>query len=1080
MPDYVRYIYKLVEVFAVQGINFSEEEVQAIIEKYDGVESSFEELKRSIVETVREEAILKRKEELREELKTIGEKKTLQNIDISYNGITLNLQDIDLMMIAGSNSPEELASTLERITNIKYRLESTQMSDEEFIRKREEVFSLYLESLIVREDNIKNPSMAMFKRIEFLRKSGVLTDSEVAELNLIVAKKSSISEKVREMNETFPDKVHDIALTLKEYEPVGKEGITSMSVERSRRLLDQVRRNYNSITIDEEAKYGNIVLSDGTFDFRDLDKSLEFARSLGKEVRLNTFIFYMDCPSDIYELAVGEESKRVAKEKLLSYVDATTKHIADNYKDVVRSIDVFNELLCRFALDDGSFRLRSDIPQDLNSQDFDNINSGWMKHLSIEDLCDVIAVARRNLPNVDFMYNDDHLINGDKLDTTEVVLARIRKYEEEHGIKLIDSIGTQMHIEDDVTGKDIREMFERLSKYGLPIEVTEFDLAMTSTVDGLTAVEIETLRAKKIDEIHRIIDEVKERCDIRGFTIWSKTDSQNFRVHLDNMSRHARGEEMIETLHGGFFSEDMEVKTHRMSKLGNYNYHTHTKRSGHGAVIEDSVYIDAARMAGVSQLGFTEHVPLTSLEYTELDKRMDISEVNEYIASIRKLRDDNPDMEILCGFEAEYDPMKIHTLCELREKCDYMILGQHFVKDGMRTVKSDGNPEFPISYAKSLCEAMRTGIYDIVAHPDLFMQYRDTMRTEEDKTRFDEAARIASQMICEEASKMQIPLEINLSHVNGEQVYSDGKISYLHPVFWEVASQYDVKVLYGVDAHYAGSLVRREEMVAKAENIIDTSNLQFVEADFNPVKEREKNIKLNQAYDESRDMARTYETCLVEEVLRSVSEGIDGESAEVGDELSARLTDAAKRLDAGAIQKYERIQARCEEISKSDVSDAEKAYLLERTKLEASGIDRTIQERGEAIQRAVESIGLAQSIGCETVDEYIYVVGEITEAKTQTDEAKVSVASENVASFQEQKSSGTDQMFGDTNGTSSTPENNQDKPKVYTYTNTQNNGSSGDNGSAGGEGGFTASLPLLYLLGILTIVSIIMVRYFIK
>ena len=88
---------------------------------------------------------------------------------------------------------------------------------------------------------------------------------------------------------------------------------------------------------------GKIVLLDGTFDFRHLQKALDFAKEHKKQVRLNTILFYMDCPEDLYELEKTEENKKLVKQKLTSYVDATTRFIRDNgYTSTVRSIDVFN------------------------------------------------------------------------------------------------------------------------------------------------------------------------------------------------------------------------------------------------------------------------------------------------------------------------------------------------------------------------------------------------------------------------------------------------------------------------------------------------------------------------------------------------------------------------------------------------------------------------------------------------------------------------------------------------------------------------------------------------------------------
>ena len=108
-------------------------------------------------------------------------------------------------------------------------------------------------------------------------------------------------------------------------------------------------------------------------------------------------------------------------------------------------------------------------------------------------------------------------------------------------------------------------------------------------------------------------------------------------------------------------------------------------------------------------------------------------------------------MKIICGFEAEFDPMKEQFLGELRDKVDYMILGQHYVPYGMNKLAQKNNPDYPIQYAEMLCRAMESGIFDIVAHLDIFMQFRDSLDTEEKKNLFMQNAKIASQAICDKA-----------------------------------------------------------------------------------------------------------------------------------------------------------------------------------------------------------------------------------------------------------------------------------------------------------------------------------------
>ena len=652
------------------------------------------------------------------------------------------------------------------------------------------------------------------------------------------------------------------------------------------------------------------------------------------------------------------------------------------------------------------YLLRGDIPQDrtlFKDDDFGNVCAGWMKHLSVEDLCDVIAVARRNLPNVDFMYNDDYLTDPEKIPATRDLLGRIHQYEESHGVKLIDSIGTQMHIDNDVSSSDIGEMFSSLAEFGLPVEVTEFDMAMTSKVEGLSDSEIQLMRLEKINEIHELLEENNDDYNIRGFTIWSKTDSQNFRVYLENAIRLNRGLKPIRTLHGGYFDESMELKGNVFGKKQAFNYHTHTRRCGHASIADDSEYVKAAREQGIMRLGFSDHVPLSILEYPDLSSKMHISEVDDYLSSISALKNENPDMEILCGFEAEYDPMKKGFLGELRNDVDYLVLGQHYVKEGFKTVKAEAAAYYPLVYADSVCEAMKTGLFDIVAHPDMYMQYRDSFTTDAQRRMFDEASESAARKICETAADLGIPLEINLSNVSRNIVMEDGNYAYPHPLFWNIASEYDVKVLYGVDAHDPSQLTEMDALIDKVEENIDVENLNFVADDYNPVSARKNNPMLSALCEDSYSDSMTYESHLVYGLLSTAADSIgDDVTEDVGEILAGGLADTKEVLSVEAEGRIDRAKLKIEDISaEENMAPDEKNFALKRADMELKAIETTLRERSAVISRAIDAVNSATSMGCETPEEYVHVVTDLTEVRSQSDVNKAGEASERLVGFEQ-------------------------------------------------------------------------------
>ena len=280
----------------------------------------------------------------------------------------------------------------------------------------------------------------------------------------------------------------------------------------------------------------------------------------------------------------------------------------------------------------------------------------------------------------------------------------------------------------------------------------------------------------------------------------------------------------------------------------NFNYYTHTYRSGHSEYASDEEMLQVAKSMGISMLGFSEHIPNPDLILPDEDHRMLLYEVDDYIASINKMKQENPDMTILAGFEAEFDPMREAFLGEMRDKVDYMILGQHFITRRLENVPSKNNPNYPIEYANMVSKAIESGIFDIVAHPDYFMEFRDTIVSEEDRKLFDENAILASQIICEKARDMGIPIEINLSPTLNNQILSDGNLKYPHPTFWKVASEIDgLQVLKGVDAHDLSAfknIGQAQQLIGNVEQLVSD---KLIRESYNPVVARQNNPKLQES-----------------------------------------------------------------------------------------------------------------------------------------------------------------------------------------------------------------------------------------
>ena len=981
------YITNIREQLARNGIKITKNQSK-IINRFKNSKKSIDEIRKEINDLLNE---------FLDNYSKILEAKQLQDLKIPFNGITLNNQDIDLMLIAGANNPQELQEALSKITNIRLSLNTTELTEQQFVEIRQQVYNMYLDTLTSRNDYIRNRKIEVTRKIEYLKSSDILSSEEFTTLDNIISSSRSNGEIVERLNQSFSsDKVHRMYEIIRDFSPIEKTGIKSSTLEASRNLLEEIKNNYNSITIDDEAKYGKIVLQDGSFNFKHLQKSLDFAKAHNKQMRFNTLLFYMDCPDELYNLEKIPENKVLVKQKLQSYVEATTRFVVNNgYSDTVRSVDVFNELLNRFAISgENPYIYRGDIPQPpttMPNGDLvvdDNIKSGWLKHLDITDLCDVIAVARKNMPTTDFMYNDDHLIDTKKIAPTTNLIKQIRKNEKRLGVKLIDSIGTQMHVDNGMTKEQMREMIINLSQFGLPIEITEFDLAMTNGVEKLSEEQIETMRQAKINEIYECVDELREQYNIRGFTIWSKTDKQNFRIFLANEERIPKGLEPIETLHGGYYTEQMQPKNKTLTKSNfqSFNYHTHTNRCGHADIASDKEYVEYAKQVGITQLGFTDHVPVSELEYQDSEQRMHISDVDEYITSIRNLQQENPTMKIMCGFEAEFDPMKEQFLGKLRDKVDYMILGQHYVPSGMSKLPQKNNPDYPIQYAKMLCQAMESGIFDIVAHPDIFMQFRDSLDTEKKKNLFMQNAQIASQAICNKAKELGIPIELNFGKINKGTIMQDGQLAYPHSEFWQIAAKTSVSVLYGIDAHTPEQFISIGKDKEKADMIINPSKLNLVYKNYNPVEARKNNKKLQELYEQSQTKTLTYETHLITQITSGIIDIIPDEefSPETFSYISEyALANVSQDSIKKASEKNKTTISRIETISSDpNLTPQEKAFQLNRAKTSIEHTNDTLSQQQSALERAIETVHTSVDMSCQNKQDFKTVTTQITERKT--------------------------------------------------------------------------------------------------
>lgn len=231
-----------------------------------------------------------------------------------------------------------------------------------------------------------------------------------------------------------------------------------------------------------------------------------------------------------------------------------------------------------------------------------------------------------------------------------------------------------------------------------------------------------------------------------------------------------------------------------------YNYHTHTWRCGHAMGTEEE-YIQCAIKNGIKHMGFSDHIPFRFPDGYESGYRVKMDMAKDYFDTISSLRKKYKDhIEIKIGFEMEYYPKYFDQMLQnaIDFGAEYLILGQHFIGNerpgGSYVIGVPSTPENIKDYTNCILEAMASGVFSYIAHPDVFL-YRGARLLYEEEMR----------KICIASRIYDIPLEINFLGIR------DGR-HYPSEAFWKLAGEELSPVTFGFDAHDAKSAYDGESL----------------------------------------------------------------------------------------------------------------------------------------------------------------------------------------------------------------------------------------------------------------------------
>jgi histidinol-phosphatase (PHP family) len=160
------------------------------------------------------------------------------------------------------------------------------------------------------------------------------------------------------------------------------------------------------------------------------------------------------------------------------------------------------------------------------------------------------------------------------------------------------------------------------------------------------------------------------------------------------------------------------------------DYHVHTARCGHAGG-ETRAYVERALELGLSEIAFTDHVPLYFLPGDDPAPTLAMtrSELPGYVEEVLALREEyRGRIDVLLGLEADYAEGHEAALAEVLAPYDWdVVLGSvHWVAGDWIDApgsaarhESEGSDFLWREYFRLMEKACATGLFDVLTHFDL-------------------------------------------------------------------------------------------------------------------------------------------------------------------------------------------------------------------------------------------------------------------------------------------------------------------------------------------------------------------------
>jgi histidinol-phosphatase (PHP family) len=240
------------------------------------------------------------------------------------------------------------------------------------------------------------------------------------------------------------------------------------------------------------------------------------------------------------------------------------------------------------------------------------------------------------------------------------------------------------------------------------------------------------------------------------------------------------------------------------------SFHTHTRLCKHASGVPAD-YVRRAAADGCSALGFSDHGPYPD-DSVWPASRMSVAQVPEYRRLVDEARavaaalPSDKTFPVFFGFECEWYPAYeswYRDYLRAEVGAEYLVYGSHWIQDAgdFWYIPDYAKPELLRRYVDLTVSGIRSGLYDLFAHPDILLA---------GYTKLDADVRAACRDIIDAAVSADMPMEINGLGLQKTRVRGDEGMRFPYPVreFWEMAAEAGARIVCNSDAH------RSEDVIA--------------------------------------------------------------------------------------------------------------------------------------------------------------------------------------------------------------------------------------------------------------------------